>query len=305
MQRIFLCAALLLSMIAGTAAADRPVLRVDYAGSMGAVMDKGLGPAFAKAYGVIYQGHGQGSYGLARLIAAKQAQADVFVVITPGPIKVVQQADLLGNAQPVASTQMVIAYSPKSTHAAAFKAAAAGKEVWYKILERKDIRFGRTDPSTDPQGRNIVLTMQIAARYYRQPDLVEKILGALRNPGQIFSEPSLLSRLEAGQIDASSGYLSAVISHHLPYIKLPDEVNLSNPAMADAWYSKAGFEMKNANGKVEQARVQPLVFYAGVLKNAENPKAGKAFVDFLSSAAGQKLFAKFGYSAPKGDALTP
>lgn len=305
MKGVFLCAALVVSMVAGTAAADRPVLRVDYAGSMGAVMDKGLGPAFAKAHGVVYQGHGQGSYGLARLLVARQLQADVFVAITPGPIKVVQKAGLLGAAQPVASTQMVIAYSPKSAYAAAFTAAAAGEQAWYTVLEHKGVRFGRTDPSTDPQGRNIILMMQLAARYYRQPDLVQEILGTLNNSRQIFTEPSLLSRLEAGQIDASSGYLSAVISHHLPYIKLPDEVNLSNPAMAGTWYSKAGFAMKKADGEMEQVKVQPLVFYAGVLKNARHPKAAREFVDFMSSAAGQKLFATFGYSVPKGDALAP
>src|SRR5678816_250100 len=42
------------------------VLRVAYAGSMGAVMDQLIGPAFAKANGVEYQGIGQGSLGLAR-----------------------------------------------------------------------------------------------------------------------------------------------------------------------------------------------------------------------------------------------
>ena len=297
------CAALLWAMFGNPAVADQAVLRVAYAGSMGAVMDRGLGPAFAKAHGVTYQGIGQGSYGLARLIAARQMQADVFVVITPGPVRVVQQAGLLGTAQPVASTQMVIAYSPKSRHAADFESAAEGKTPWYSVLERRDIRFGRTDPATDPQGRNIVLTMLLAQRYYRQPELARKILGVPNNPQQIFTEPSLLSRLESGQIDASSGYLSAVISHHLPYIKLPDEVNLSNPAMAADWYDKVGFALNKADGKTEQARVQPLVFYAGVLGNAQHPDAAKAFVEFLSSAAGQREFRRFGYSAPKGETL--
>lgn len=297
------CAAVLWTMLGNPAVAGQPVVRVAYAGSMGAVMDKGLGPAFASAQGVTYQGIGQGSYGLARLIAAGQMQVDVFVAITPGPVRVVQKAGLLGAAQPVASTQMVIAYSPKSRYASDFKSAAEGGSAWYSLLERKDIRFGRTDPSTDPQGRNIVLAMLLAQRYYRQPDLARKILGAPDNPQQIFTEPSLLSRLESGQIDASSGYLSAVVSHHLPYIKLPDQVNLSNPAMVADWYDKVGFTLEKQDGTTGQARVQPLVFYAGVLKNARHPQAARAFVRFLSSAAGQQLFARFGYSAPRGEAL--
>ncbi|MGC8504778.1 MAG: hypothetical protein ACP5MM_08290 [Acidithiobacillus sp.] len=43
----------------GTAMAATP-LQVAYAGSMGAVMDLHLGPAFAKAHHVTYQGEGQG-----------------------------------------------------------------------------------------------------------------------------------------------------------------------------------------------------------------------------------------------------
>ncbi|MDE2149845.1 MAG: extracellular solute-binding protein [Gammaproteobacteria bacterium] len=303
MSRKLLAVALFLILAPSVIAAGQPVLRVAYAGSMGAVMDRGLGPAFAKVHGVTYQGIGQGAYGLARLLAGKQLQADVFVAITPGPVKIVQDAGLLGATQPVASTQMVIAYSPNSRFAAAFRAAAAGKIPWYSVLERKGLRFGRTDPATDPQGRNIVLTMLLAERYYKQPRLAHKILGSVRNPRQIFTEPSLLSRLEAGQVDASSGYLSAVVSHRLPYLRLPDEINLGNPAMAADWYDKVGFTLTKPDGATERAKVRPLVFYAGVLNTAANPKAAREFVNFLDSPAGQKIFAGFGYSPPpKGGA---
>lgn len=280
-------------------------LTVAYAGSMGAVMDKGLGPAFDANHATTFQGIGQGSYGLARLIAAGQVRADVFIAITPGPVKVVQQAGLMGAAVPVASTQMVIAYSPASRFAGDFAAAAKGGTPWYKVLEQTGLRFGRTDPATDPQGRNIVLAMRLAQIYYKQPGLVEKILGPIENPRQIFTEPSLLTRLESGQLDASSGYLSAVESHHLPYITLPDEINLSNPALADAWYRRAGFKLAKSDGKTETVKVEPLVFYAGVLKNAPHPEQAAQFVAFLQSPAGQKLLADYGYSKPKGGALRP
>ncbi|TAM11548.1 MAG: extracellular solute-binding protein [Nevskiaceae bacterium] len=281
------------------------VLQVDYAGSMGTVMDTVLGPAFAKANDVRYRGKGQGSYGLARLIAGRQLRPDVFVAITPGPIRVVQQAGLMAEALPVASTRMVIAYSPKSRFAVEFAAAAAGRTPWYEVLQRKGLQFGRTDPLTDPQGRNIVLTMQLAALFYGQPELVARVLGAPVNPRQIFSEPSLLSRLEAGQVDAASGYRSAVVSHRLPYISLPDEIDLGDPAQEKTWYVRAGFTLPGPAGKPVRVTVQPLVFYAGVLKDAANPRAAHAFVDYLRSAAGQKSFAAFGYDPPRGAALVP
>ncbi|OZB70050.1 MULTISPECIES: extracellular solute-binding protein [unclassified Thiomonas] len=287
------------------ASAAEPVLSVAYAGSMGALMDKALGPAIAKQDKVQYQGQGAGAFGLAHLIAAKQINPDVFVSITPGPIEVLQKAGLIDTAVPVASTQMVIAYSDKSKFAADFKAAAAGKMPWYEVLEKPGLRFGRTDPKTDPQGRNIVFTMLLAQEFYKQPGLADKILGKVENEQQIFTEPSLLSRLESGQLDATSGYLSAVISHKLPYIKLPGEINLSDPAMIEKWYSKVHFDIKLPNGKTDTLSTQPLVFYAAVLKNAPNPKAGAAFVKLMTSAEGQALFKQYGYSAPKGGDLHP
>ncbi|TAM50814.1 MAG: hypothetical protein EPN72_10430 [Nevskiaceae bacterium] len=147
-------------------AAARAPLTVAHAGSMGAVMDNGLGPAFDAAHDSTFRGVGQGSYGLAHLIAGRQRRPDVFVAITPGPIRIVQDAGLMDAAVPVASTQMVIAYSPKSRFVEQFQAAADGKVPWYRVLQQKGLRFGRTDPRTDPQGRNIVLTMQLAERYY-------------------------------------------------------------------------------------------------------------------------------------------
>uniref|UniRef100_D5WYV3 Extracellular solute-binding protein family 1 n=1 Tax=Thiomonas intermedia (strain K12) TaxID=75379 RepID=D5WYV3_THIK1 len=307
-RRILLKLSLATAMSLGgmtVASAAEPVLSVAYAGSMGALMDKALGPTIAKQAKVQYQGQGAGAFGLAHLIAAKQINPDVFVSITPGPIEVLQKAGLIDTAVPVASTQMVIAYSDKSKFAADFKAAAAGKMPWYEVLEKPGLHFGRTDPKTDPQGRNIVFTMLLAQEFYKQPGLADKILGKVENEQQIFTEPSLLSRLESGQLDATSGYLSAVISHKLPYIKLPGEINLSDPAMIEKWYSKVHFDIKVPNGKTDTLSTQPLVFYAAVLKNAPNPKAGAAFVKLMTSAEGQALFKQYGYSAPKGGDLHP
>lgn len=288
-----LLAALLLCLLPAAAPCAATVLRVAYAGSMGVVMDRHLGPAFAQSAGIDYQGIGQGAYGLARLLAARALRADVFVSITPGPVTVLQRAGLVDRTVPVASTQMVIVYSPRSRFAPALRAAAQGRRSWWRVLETPGLRFGRTDPAVDPQGQNIVFTMLLAERYYRQPDLVRRILGIAQNPEQIFTEPSLLSRLQAGQLDAASGYRSAAISHHLPYIPLPDAINLSDPARL----AEPGVQLslRLPDGTPETLHPQPLVFYAAVLKNATQPRLAQAFVDFLRSARGQALLRAQGY----------
>jgi molybdate/tungstate transport system substrate-binding protein len=134
-------------------------INVTYAGSMGVVMDKYLGPTFAKQEKLNYQGQGQGAYGMANLLASKKVVADVFVSITPGPIDVLKKAGLVDTSVPVASTSMVIAYNPKGKFAqlfAAIKDHKPGAEPWWKVLQTPGLHFGRTDPATDPQGQNII-----------------------------------------------------------------------------------------------------------------------------------------------------
>ncbi|WCG85152.1 extracellular solute-binding protein [Pectobacterium sp. A5351] len=280
-------------------------IRVTYAGSMGKVMDQGLGPLFAHQQQGDYQGQGQGAYGMARLLASHKLTADVFVSITPGPMQILKDAGLIDAAVPIASTSMVVAYNPKGKHGTEFEAAnKKHDDSWLKLLSQKDISFGRTDPYVDPKGQNIVFTLLLAEKYYQQPGIAQSILGELQNPEQTHQEGGLLARLESGQIDAAAGYESEVRSAHLPYVALPDEINLSNPVMAKQWYDTVSFPIKDSAGNREIIHTQPLVYYAAVLKNAPNGMdQGEKFVQFMQSAEGQKVFDQYGYAAPKGDAL--
>lgn len=297
-----LTAAVLMHMSSSALARD---IRVTYAGSMGKVMDEGLGPAFSRADAAGYQGQGQGAYGMARLLASHKIVADVFVSITPGPMEILKKAGLIDEAVPVASTGMVIAYSPKGKHAAQFESASKKKDgSWLNLLAQKDVYFGRTDPYVDPKGQNIVFSLMLAEKYYNRPGIAGKILGSLQNPEQTHQEGGLLTRLESGQVDAAAGYESEVRSAHLPYIALPDEINLSNPAMAKQWYDTISFTIKDSKGQDQVLHTQPMVFYAAVLKNApDGAEQGKKFVAFMQSAEGQKIFEEFGYAGPKGDNL--
>ncbi|MFJ5159915.1 extracellular solute-binding protein [Pantoea sp. NPDC088449] len=281
-------------------------IRVTYAGSMGKVMDQALGPAFAKENGGKYEGQGQGAYGMARLLASKKITADVFVSITPGPMQILKDAGLIDDAVPVASTSMVVAYSPKGQYAQQFAQAKGSDASWLKVLATPGIKFGRTDPINDPKGQNIIFTLLLAEKYYQQPGIADKIMGGYQNPAQTHLEGGLLTRLESGQVDAAAGYESEVISAHLPYVALPDEINLSNPAMAKQWYDTVSFSVKDSEGKDKVLHTQPLVYYAAVLKNAPHGSAaGKAFVDFMLSPSGQALFKQNGYAVPKGGSIYP
>jgi molybdate/tungstate transport system substrate-binding protein len=271
-------------------------ITVAFAGSMGVVMDQGIGPAFEAKTGTKYQGIGQAALGLAHLLAAKSLSADVFVSVSPAPIKVVEAARLVDQAVPVASTEIVLAYSPKSKFAGAI--ADAGN-AWPQVLSANGFRFGRTDPKTDPQGQYVLYTLQLASLYYKIPGLQDRIASAKSN---IFAETSLLAQLADGEVDATLGYESAVISQNLPYVKLPAEINFSNPALAKTWYSKASLTLTK-DGVTKTVHPGPLVFYASALANAANAAGAAAFVAFLQSAEGQALFKKYGYNPGQGPTI--
>src|SRR5690348_5707818 len=255
------------ALIAGFGATESTTpLQVAYAGSMGSLMDGGVRPAIAKALGAQLQGRAQGSTGLANLIVAGSIRPDVFIAVTPEPMRIVLRAGKAKRADPIARTEIVIAYSPQSNYAAALgKSGGRGTAPWWQILQSPGFRFGRTDPNTDPLGLNAIFTMQLASDYYHQPNLDGKILGQFINPRQIFQEPQLMARLQAGQLDASAAYKTQPAALGLPLIQLPAEINLGETNMMQQ-YQRASVTL---NGKVRHP--SPLVFYATVLKDAPHP----------------------------------
>jgi molybdate/tungstate transport system substrate-binding protein len=220
----------------------------------------------------------------------------VFVSVTPGPMRIVLKAGKAESAIPIALTEMAIAYSPKSQYAAALsKSGDSGAKAWWQILETPGFRFGRTDPNTDPQGLNVIFTMQLAARYYQQPDLAEKVLGPQINPQQICQEPQMMARLQAGQLDASSAYKTQPAALGLPFLSLPAEINLGAASM-EKEYQRASVTL---NGKVHQPSA--LVFYAAVLKDAPQPKLADRFVAWLQGSEARQILSRYHYNDP-GDA---
>jgi molybdate/tungstate transport system substrate-binding protein len=263
---------------------------------MGSMMEGPIKAGATQTLGIAVHGRAQGSDALANLIVGGSITPDVFVPVTPGPMMTVLKAGKASLAVPVARTEMVIAYSPKSKYAQAFAdARKAGAMPWWQILSQSDVRFGRTDPATDPQGRNIIFTMQLAQTYYKQPGLAAKILGDSINPAQIFSEPTVEARLQSGELDAASAYKIQPGPFDLPYVSLPPEVNLGNESM-HALYAQTSLELG-----AKTYHPQSLVYYAAVLDGAAQKEKAAAFVAWLGDGA-QPIFKKFFYDPPTGAA---
>lgn len=268
-------------------------LQVAYAGSMGPVMASAVAPAVARALGVRLEGRGQGALGLAHLIVGGALTPDVFISVTRGPMDMVLRAGAAAVAFPVARTELVIAYARFGRFAAALaRAAYPHHAAWWQIAKRRGFRFGRTDPLTDPQGLNVVFMMELAARYYHQPDLVAQILGPLINDRQIFPEAEVMARLEGGELDASSAYKTEPEAMGLPYIALPPAINLGDAAYA-RHYRQASVIL---GGRTHHP--SPLVFYAAALKGAAQPVLARRFVAWLRTPAGQRTLRRGHYDSP-------
>lgn len=280
------------------AAQLRPV-DLAYAGSMGPLVDRGLTPEAARSLRLQIRGRGQGAYGLAHLIAAGSLRPDVFISITAGPMNILFQAGQAARAYPIARTELVIAYNPTVRFAVRLRRAKrAGAAPWWRVLAMPGLRFGRTNPLTDPQGRNIIIALRLEAQRRRQPRLARRILGPPINPRQIFPEAEIMARLASGQLDASSAYRFQPVAFHLPYLALPPAINLGDPARGQA-YRKIVLHIA---GKTYRA--QPLVFYAARLSHAPHPRRAARLLAWLRGGQAQTILARFGFDPPAGPPLT-
>jgi molybdate/tungstate transport system substrate-binding protein len=272
-------------------AADKPTLSVLYAGSLAAVMEKGLGPAFTEATGYGYQGEAQGSLGGAQMIHDHLRSPDVFISADPlvnlqvlmGP----KNGSLIKWFTVLASSQLVLAYNPQSKFVAKFQDAAAGRIPWYEVLETPGVRFGRGDPSIDPKGYRTLFLFNLAGKYYHREE-IPKLLGDPMNPAQAFPEIVLLTRVESGQFDAGIFYKHEILVHHLPYLELPPQINLGDPQFSDQ-YAQESYTTPGG----QHVSGAPILFTITIPEAAKHRDAALAFVRFALTS--QDLLQKFGF----------
>jgi molybdate/tungstate transport system substrate-binding protein len=277
------------------AAGTPPAVSVLYAGSLAALNDQRLGPAFTRASGIGYSGHGGGSLALAQEIAGGELTGDVFESVGTAALAKVGPKRMPW-AVAVASQPLVVAYNPHGRYAAAFAAIARGRRPLrdlFTLLATPGLRLGRTDPAADPQGQAFVLMVRLATRLYRLPaDTPRRILGALENPAQVFEETALPAELQAGALDAASAFLPQALALHLPYVALPPALDFAASADASLY---ASVSLRLPAGRV--VRGSPLAIWAGPLVGPGSHTAlGVAYVRFLLSPEGQGLWRRAGYT---------
>jgi molybdate/tungstate transport system substrate-binding protein len=270
---------------------------VAYASSLQFLNEKVVRPAFTSAEGYTFSGRGASSGELETNIASGEITPNVFESVGGDNITPLEPKFTSWYVQ-YAGTSMVVAYNPKSKYASQFKAIADGSQPvqnLFTLLETPGLKLGRTDPNTDPQGRDFIEMLELAQTYYHLPsDTVAKILGTSNfgsaSSSEIYAESALDSTLESGQLDAASAFVTQAIELHLAYIPLPTAINLGSAADA-AQYKKASVTIKSGT-----KHGSPQVIDITII-GTPTP-AAIAFVKYTLSAAGLAQYKQGGFTLP-------
>ncbi len=160
---------------------------------------------------------------------------------------------------------------------------------WYQVLSQPGVEIGRSNPDTDPSGYQTLQMLQLASKYYNVPDLEQNILNNSPQQNIRDTETDLIAALEAGQIDYLGIYTSTAIQDKFNYLKLPPQINLSDPSMA-AQYATASVQTSSGN-----VPGSPIIYAITIPTNAPNSQAAQQFIKFLISSQGQAIMQQDGF----------
>lgn len=263
---------------------ETTTVRVLHAGSLTTLVQKELSPALRQAHGIVLESKAGHSVALAIALKEQRLHGDVYLSADAEVNQILLEP---GDNQRIrwfvtfARNAVVLAYSPKSRFLSDFEQARRGALPWHQVLLQPGVKLKRNNPNDDPLGYYTLLVCALAQEHYRLPDLAQRLLGDAKNPEQV-NQPHTV-QLEHGEIDAMFLYQSAAVERTLPFLPLPDEINLSNAALATS-YAKVQYTTDTG----QTFHGKPISFSAAVLNNASNPLAALQIVDYLLSPSGQQ-----------------
>ena len=222
-----------------------------------------------------------GSTKMARMISELQKPADIMA---SADFKIIDKSLIPRYADwniCFASNQIVLCYTDKSIFADKINA-----ENWHKILSRKNVIWGHSDPNLDPCGYRSLMVLQLAEKYYKIPGLYDRLISNRPERNVRAKSVELVSLLNTGNMDYAWEYLSVAVQHDLKYIKLPDEINLGSYKMDD-FYRQARVKVTGKKPGTWIIRVGKSCTYGiTIIKNGPNREAAEAFLEYLLDPAG-------------------
>jgi len=259
-------------------AAPKGKLSIFHAGSLTVPLAKIEKEFEAKYPDVDVQREAGGSTKMARLISEVGKPADIMA---SADYKVIDNTLIPGFATwnvRFASNQLVLCYTSQSRYA-----DQINDKNWYEILQKKDVVWGHSDPNLDPCGYRSLMVLQLAEKFYNVEGLNQKLLDNRPLKNVRPKSVELVNLLKTGNMDFAWEYLSVAVQHGLKFVKLNDHINLGNYEY-DAFYKQAEVKVTGSKPNTWITRKgQSCTYGITMIKNAPNPEAAKAFLNFLLS----------------------
>jgi len=304
---LFLFHLLLLSCLCY--AKEKVVLKVFHAGSL-AVPFQRIEALFEKTYPWIdVRRESSGSVMAIRKVIDLHKPCDVIAVADYSLIPKMMFPRYADHVALFARNELVLCYTKRSKYH-----KIINQKNWYKILAKKDVKWGFSNPNLDPCGYRAVMCILLSELYYKAPIfkmlfetylpfrlvkkgafIVAEIPPSFSLTGRkLFIRPKaveLVGLLESGAIDYAIEYLSVAKQHHLCFLRLSPEINLGSLKFKD-YYLKVAVVL----GKKE-IHAKPIVYGIAYLKTSSHPKEAKLFEEFVTGKLGAKIL-KESYQPP-------
>jgi len=277
---------------------DTRKVTVFHAGSL-AVPMKHLKKSFEKKHpGIEVLLESSGSRAAARKISDLHKPCDIMASADYSVINNLLMPEYASFNIRFATNEMAIVYTAKSRYADKINTGN-----WYKILLKDDVSYGHSDPERDPCGYRSQLVWQLAEKHYREPGLYGKLRAGCPKKNIRPKEVDLIGLIEAGALDYIFLYRSVAIQHDLPFVELPPQISLGDPAY-NSFYKKAYVDLTGKKpGQTVRVRGESMVYGITMVKNPVNRKDALSFLAFMLGNEGMDIIKSLG-QGPIMPALT-
>ncbi|MGQ0714302.1 MAG: extracellular solute-binding protein [Gemmatimonadaceae bacterium] len=240
--------------------------------------------SFAAKTGARYEQETASSLELARKVVELGGQPDVLVLADPDIFPQLLEPAVTTWHVLFARNRIVLAYTPRSRGANEINSTN-----WFRVLERPGVEVGRSDPHTDPSGYRTLLVWQLAERHDREPGLYARMLRAAPARNARPREADQVALLSVGEYDYTWTYQNLADQAGFQYVKLPDVVDLANPADS-AIYSTASVRVQGRTPRDSVTfRGRPILFAVSIPGSAPHRRLVAGFVAFPLSPDGARI----------------
>lgn len=254
---------------------DENTIRIIHAGSLALVVKQAIEAFNNENPDITIYTEAWGSKDGARQITELRKPCDVYISADVRIISDFLIPEFASWSIPFAGNEMVLAYLSGSKFSEEINA-----NNWCQILSRDDVYTARSSPDADPCGVRAVHVMQLSNIYYNDNSISNNLL----NKDLQFMRPKeadLIALLEKRTVDYIYIYRSLAVQHGFNYIRLPKEINLSDPSYSDH-YSQSSFYTAGRSPKNRYKEVgSPILYGLTIPTDSKNRLGAKQFIQFL------------------------